>query len=599
MLASANDQPGTAASASLTEAPATPADIQRAHIYRLAAANVEGSRGGLNSAFVHSAFVNCGRCAVTREAHGGSPICVCTARLPWQGIPLVTLELMRILSSLPNLSVYNFMRGFGTHAETHRHTAASMTCHQILGAALLIPVIQSLHRQGLGDILTGLGGRPCLPVHGMSSLVLGGVDSFIESPQSRLQLGIRALRSSMERGRGLCTACSYIHALDSACPNCGSTIWLPITAAACRVLEYARGPTPPCNSQAIRSLLLAMRQLGVPDPDSLLTLAITVFPAQQEMRPAVPDAASDTLVVGDRWTRFARHFEDNENFREPDGSFTCPFHDGLECTCNGPFAALHLLLLHLQMDHPDEVNWPIPSARIRSPRAVTSSARAHQDLNEAARSRRFQLVNEQIEVMCSIRRQLGFDPRQEREFTCQQDNCYHIYHLPQDLLRHATLCHPCAPAPCSVMEHTGIASTCGRCCGLGCDEVDRGRAWYPQRGLFACTRTGCDRLVHSMQSLINHDCSHHPTNSGSMAGSTACPVPDCHETCQDLAHLINHIVFVHPEFFELLMLDLNGSRRHHEDGDDRYGPGGAPWGFSRPGLHAPEDAHVRTCRSAR
>ena len=41
-------------------------------------------------------------------------------------------------------------------------------------------------------------------------------------------------------------------------------------------------------------------------------------------------------------------------------------------------------------------------------------------------------------------------------------------------------------------------------------------------------------------------------------------------------------MYEHLDFAELLALDMRGSRRHREDGDDRWGPGGPPFGFDDP-----------------
>ena len=158
----------------------------------------------------------------------------------------------------------------------------------------------------------------------------------------------------------------------------------------------------------------------------------------------------------------------------------------------------------MRREHPDSWNWPEPDAQV-SARPVSGRRRESQ---ERRRVRRNSRIDDAIERNLSMRRQAGFDRRPERYFACQQDECYHIYHDLHDLQRHTALWHPSPRPPDQCILR------CMRCCGVGCEDVQAGRAWHPTLGLYVCTHYGCSHLFHSLQSLINHTTSKHHAHSG-------------------------------------------------------------------------------------
>ena len=242
-------------------------------------------------------------------------------------------------------------------------------------------IIRSLHRDGAGIHLTGMNGLACQPIYGMNSAVVGGVHSFQETAESRMELSLHPQRCDLEPGRGVCYGCSYIAAMNQACPNCGSVITLPINAASCRIVEWARDPSSPYQRPAERSLRIAAAQLGVEDVDRAIALAIDPVSPQFDWHsgfdpscrmPAPPENAPP---ISDRWVTFIRSFDayrflnntmsevqrlqyfDGNETRTRDCNlehFLCPLREAPGCTHEGLFI-FGQLVNHMRREHVAEL----------------------------------------------------------------------------------------------------------------------------------------------------------------------------------------------------------------------------------------------------
>ena len=155
-------------------------------------------------------------------AHGWNDSrCACLFSPPWRYVASDLLDIMRLLSSMSTMSTVNFVRGIGTmalspaHIGTHHQSA--VTCYQPLGAALLMSIVQFVHRAGAGIHLTGLGGLACPPLYGMASAVTGGVHSFQETAESRLYIRAFIAIPTLRHGdRSWCMPWMLIHCCSAS-----------------------------------------------------------------------------------------------------------------------------------------------------------------------------------------------------------------------------------------------------------------------------------------------------------------------------------------------------------------------------------------------